>query len=957
MNVNFKIIATGVLFFIGAQAVEAQTTKKKDTVVKEKKIDEVVILGYSKTATKPKDVSATTTISADKIENRPNSSVLSSLQGEAPGVFVSTNSGSPGSAKIDLIIRGVSSFTASSDPLYVIDGMMSSSTEFKNLNPSDIESISILKDAAGTSIYGNRGANGVVIINTKRGGFNQRFSVSYNGSIGVSTIPNVDYNMANSQQVLRIQRAANQGQGVGMTDAQIDAYGINTDWRKILFRTGLTQSHDVSMIFGAKNVSNYTSFGYFNQEGTVPNSNFQRFTFRNNLTGKSLNDRFTYRANVALAYSKRNQLDEENNANISNNSIQNPLLAVLTGLPTLDPNKYQTGQQMVNGFGSNFANGEGIYSLLDVLRGNLPNLYTNTAINVNASASYKITDDLTFTNKANVDYKYNERNFARAPWSYLGLIVAKNANTEFGGLESFSKTREFNFQNISSLNYHKVVNDLHTFDVGAYMDYLKVHYNGTAQQQNGLNPLNWVFGAGTGYVPFSSSDPTRYQPSISASQVTAGSLAYFATLDYDYDSKYGFSGLIRRDGSYRFANDKKWGTFWMVSGRWNIDQEDFMKGSTFDMLKLRASYGIQGNQNVIAAAYGTNPLLVGTNLVRDLYGAGMGYNNINASYYNGTLTNPDIQWEEIKQLNIGLDYSLWNKKISGSLDVYDKRTNKLYNPISISWITGTNSINGNNGELQNRGIEASIKYSIINNQNIKWSMFANAAYNKSKILSLLKDDTTGTMRNVTGHIMNEWYVIPYVGVNQANGNLLFLDANNNVTENPNIIADARATGKSYIPTWNGGFGSKFEYKGFFLDANFSFQQGAYRWDNQMSWAYDPTTVKSSNVSADLLNAWTPTNVVTNIPSLTASNVSLDGDSDRFLKDASFIKLKNVSLGYSVPKTMLEGTNIKGLKIYAQAENLYTWTKWKGYDPEPLFSSSVSVYPNLKTISIGVNVDF
>lgn len=957
MNVKFKILTTGVLFFIGAQAINAQATKKKDTVVKEKKIEEVVVLGYSKTATKPKDVSATTTISAAKLENRPNTSVLSSLQGEAPGLSVSTNSGSPGSSKIDMIIRGVGSFSASADPLYVIDGMMSSSTEFRNLNSADIESISVLKDAAGTSIYGNRGANGVIVINTKKGTFNQKFTVSYNGSIGVSTLPETDYNMANSQQVLRIQRAANQGMGVGMSDAQIDAYGINTDWRKILFDTGFTQSHDVSMVFGAKNVSNYTSIGYMNQEGVVPTTDFQRFTLRNNLNGKSLNDRFTYTANIALGYSKRHQLDQETNSNVNNNSVQNPLLAVLTGLPTLDPYQYKSGQEMVDGFYSDFSQGHGIYSLLDILRGNVPNELTATTINTNVSASYKITDDLTFTNKANVDYKYNERIFARAPWSYLGLIVAATSSTEFGGSEAFVKSREFNFQNISSLNYHKVLNDVHTFDVGLYLDYLKVHYNATSQQQNGLNPLNWVFGAGTGYVAFSPSDPTRYVRSLSASNSKAGTLAYFLTLDYDYDGKYGFSGLVRRDGSYRFVGDNKWGTFWMVSGRWNIDREDFMKGSTFDMLKLRASYGIQGNQNVIAAAYGANPLLAGVNMVRDLYDTGMGYNNINGSYYNVTLNNPNVQWEEIAMANVGVDFSLWGKRLSGSVDVYDKTTDKLYNDINLSLITGANSIKGNNGKLQNRGVEAMLRYNIIRNQDAKLSIFANAAYNKNKILELLKDDTTGKIRNVTGHMMSEWYVYPYVGVNQANGNLLFQDINGNVTENPNINTDARATGKSYLPKWNGGFGFNAEYKGFFMDTTFSFQQGAYRWDNQMSWAYDATTVKSSNVTADLLNAWTPTNVVTNVPSLFASNVDYDYNSDRFLKDASFIRLKTISLGYSVPKRVLDGTSIRGLKVYAQAENLYTWTKWQGYDPEPVFTSSVSVYPNVRTISLGVNVDF
>jgi len=282
MNVKLRVLTAGVLFFTG-QAVFAQQDSTKNV----KDIEEVVVLGYNKTQTKPKDVTASVTVSAEKLENRPNVSFLNSLQGEAPGLSINSTSGSPGSAKIDVIIRGISSLNASSDPLYVIDGMISNTVQFRNLNPNDIETVSILKDAQATAIYGNRGSNGVIVIRTKQGKFGSRFNVSYNGTVGLSFLPNTDYNMANSKQLLKLQQAYGDGVGSLMTDAQIDAYdGPDTNWRKELFRTGTTQSHDVSMAFGGERVNNFTSVGYFEQTGTVPTTDFKRFTLRNNLNAK-----------------------------------------------------------------------------------------------------------------------------------------------------------------------------------------------------------------------------------------------------------------------------------------------------------------------------------------------------------------------------------------------------------------------------------------------------------------------------------------------------------------------------------------------------------------------------------------------------------------------------------------------------------------------------------------------
>jgi len=659
-----------------------------------------------------------------------------------------------------------------------------------------------------------------------------------------------------------------------------------------------------------------------------------------------------------LAHSKRNQLEQETVSAIDNNIVQNPLLSAITGVPLLDPNKYANAYEMYSGFGTSFDDGQGIYSLLDILRGNLPNQYTENSVVANFAATYKLTEDLSVTNKSGIDYKYSTRNFARAPWSYLALAVANTSGREFPGIESFQNASEFNFNSITSLNYNKTFGR-HSIDAAVYLDYLKSHYKATNQQQEGLNPLNWVFGAGSGYVAFNTATPAIYRPTISLGKITAGTLAYFGTVDYDFDNKYGVSGTIRRDASFRFSDENKWGTFWSVAARWNIDKENFMEGSTFSMLKLRGSYGVIGNQNVLAATAGTNPLYTATNLIRNTLVVGQGYNQINGALANSVLANPVVQWEEVGQGNIGLDFRLLNNKLEGTVDYYKKTTRKLYNDIYYTYAagsnpaTGSNTIKGNNGKLSNEGVELMLKYHLLSGQDFKLSVYGNGAYNKGKVLE--SNSTTGILRYDPGSLIGEWFLVDYVGVNQANGNLLF-DVNGETVETYDVVNDLKGTGKSYLPKFVGGFGLNSSYKNFSLDVHFTYQADVWRMDNQLDWVNDATQVRGQNVSADLLNAWTPTNTNTNVPSLFMTNATYGDTSDRFLKDASFVRMKNVVLGYSVPKGML-GDNIKGLKVFIQGENLLTFTKWRGYDPEPLFARSTSVYPNMKTATLGVNIDF
>ena len=941
---------------VGAGNVINVTLSNKDNV-----IDIVnVSIGYDRTRTKANSNTASTTVGGETLENRPNASVLASLQGTAPGLTIISSSGSPGSAKFDGFIRGASSINGNTDPLIVIDGIPSTSNQFRNLNQNEIESVTVLRDAAGTSIYGNKGANGVILIKTFGGKFGQALTFSYDASSGFSTLPKNKYNMSNAKQALTIEKLRNSGLGSTLSDSQIANFDTDTDWTDLFFNTDIVTQHNLGVSVGSKNLKSFTSVGYFNQGGLVPTTNFNRFTFRSNLSGKSNNDKFNFDSQIALGYSKRSQLDQETNSGVNNNTIQNPLHGAVMGLPYIAPSPYATGQDLLTAIGTNFNGANDTYVLQDILKeDSLPSYYTDKTAILNLGVSYKLSPTLTVRNRTGLDFKQYGRLFGRSPQSYLALVVAQGAGSAFGGFEDQSTTNDLTATNIASLNFRKVYKDKHDLSLAAFFEYTKVHYEGHGSRQNGLNPLTYSPGAGTGYVAFNPATPNFYISTVNGSKLTGGTLSAFGTLDYDYDKKYGVSAVVRRDGTYRFSEDNRWGTFWSASARWNIDQEEFMKNSKFSMLKFRASYGTNGNQNISAANYGFPSLLTSSNLIRETIAVGNGYNNAAGSLLYGQFDNTTVQWEKITQANFGVDFAVFNDKLEGNVDVYNKTTSNLFNSIPNSATVGTGySVAGNNGELTNNGIEVLLKYNVIKNDKMKFSVFANSSYNENKITALAVTDQSGVsnLRQV-GNILNEWNLIPYVGVNQANGNLLFLDRNNNLTETPDEAKDRRATGKSNLPKYQGGFGFNFDYKGFYFNTLFTYMYDVWRIDNQFSWASNPAFIGQENVTADLLDQWTPTNTTATMPSLNASNNNVFLGSDRFLYDSSFIRLKNINVGYNIPSKLLKKSPFTNVKFFILAENLLTWTKWRGFDPEAVTALSVTNFPNPKTITFGTSIGF
>lgn len=918
-------------------------------------IEGVSVEGY-RTMTKPRSTSAVTSLTSEKFENRPNVSFMQNLQGQVPGLMMGQTSGQPGTGKMEIIIRGLSSLNGSTEPLYVIDGVPTNSTQFRNLSSSDIESVTILRDAAGTSVYGNRGANGVVMITTKRGGFDSSLSVSYNGMTGVSFLPSDNYNMSNSQQLLAIQKGYGAGMGANMTDEEIANFPINTDWKDVFFRHSTVTSHDLSLRSGSKNLANYTSIGYMEQEGIVPTTDFKRVSVRSNFNGKTDNGKFVYSSQIYGSYSKRNQLLEETSTAIRNNIVQNPLHGAMIGMPMLPADAYPTGRDLFESLGS-AAVGEGnnIYILQDILRkGTLPNYFVEKRLMFNVSADYKITDEFSIRSKTGIDYTMSDRLNARAPHSFLALVVAAQNEEEYGGHELQSNEQNVNITQITSIDYEKTFADKHTVNVGFYTEYMKAHNLFKSYTQNGLDPRQYVPGAGTGYIPFNPATPNSYLPSVGAAELVAGTFSYFGLADYDYDERFGFSGSLRRDASYRFTEDKQWGTFWSVGGRWNIDKESFMSNTPFNMLKLRVSYGKQGNQNIAGAS-----IYAANNLTRNLTTLATGYGN-QPAWAVSSIANPLLMWEELYHFNAGVDFAVFNNRLEGNLDFYRKTTEKMFIANPVSGVIGAGqTASFNSGSMRNTGIETLLRYRIISNKDLNVSIFGNLAYNKNEIIELAGQTEMrlgSTQIHYAGEMAYQYYGVPYVGVNRANGEMLFLDINGNLTETP-TDDDRRRLGKSPVPVYSGGFGFNADYRGFFMDVNFVFFADVWKLDNNLYWYYNPSYAVDSNVSSDLLNAWTPENP-TGFPSLTAVNTGLDSEfSDRYFADASYLRLRNAMIGYSFSPESLKGIGLNSLKLFVQAENILTWTKWRGFDPEGFNASTLGGFPTPKSYSFGVNLEF
>jgi TonB-linked SusC/RagA family outer membrane protein len=920
-------------------------------------LEEVVVTGFI-TGKRTTTTSAVTTISAKQVDSRANASIAASLQGQVPGLNIGTGSGQPGANSV-ILLRGVGSINGNIEPLFVIDGVPVDEDNFRSLNNNDIANITVLKDASASALYGNRGANGVIVITTKKGTFGSKLAINYRSQFGYSVLPDKGFEVMDSFEKLTYNNLVGSGVGSSLSEAEIAALSqsTNTDWEDVFFRPGETISHNLSLSSGSELFSTFTSLGYFDQKGVTLRSDLQRFNLRSNVSGKSADSKFSYGTNLSLNFSKNNFIQNEGTGNLAN-----PFLTPYVALPFYSQYNPDGSLNTVGSGEDGFDNTP--YTALN-----------NTVLNTNrveeikfigsVNAEYEFIKNVSASMRFGIDYAYQRGIFIEDPTSVYGSTAVNSGNAEFQGTNAENYSRDVRMNNLVGMSYGNTFGDKHDLDVSVFTEYNKSYLNTSGFTQTGLNSK--VFGFGTGFIPgttFEDLDDDGaaaldgsefpYIPGISLNQITVGIFSYFGVLRYTYDDKYNFQGSVRRDASSRFSQSNKWGTFWSVSGSWNINNENFMDGSIFNTLKMRASYGVTGNDRISGGYYGSN------NATYDLYGSGGGYNN-SVGLFATQIGNKDLKWETITQVNLGMDFGLWNNKLTGSVDVYEKTTDDLFQSQPVSALNGVNTIAANLGQLTNTGAELVLNYTAVSSSDFNLSFFANGSYNKNEITELPggEDEVLGTGRTNSlkvGKGLGEFFAVRWAGVNPANGNPLYSDIKGDLTET--YSNDNRVwLDKSVYPTYQGGFGFNSSYKGFSLDTQFSFVADIYRYNGSLGVIEDPTLTGLSNGSTSFLNQWQQPGDITDIPRA-GSPSTRNLRSDRYVEDASFLRLRNIVIGYSLNEALKDSKFIQGAKIYLQAENLITWSKWRGWDPESSFrNSDFFDYPTTKIFTLGVDLTF
>ena len=912
-------------------------------------LEGVVVMGYGSARKLGTIAGSVSSVSGDALSLRPAASVSDALQGQVAGLQVFTSSGEP-SAVSSMTIRGVTSINAETEPLYILDGSEISSNTFVSLNPNDIESVTVLKDASSTAIYGSRAANGVVIVTSKKGKFGEAPTVLVSAQYSVSEVAHDGTDVMNANQWFKFQEMMNPS---NLTNESFQAmknyykkYNIGTDWvDRFLGNTSPISQIDASVRGGSQNTAYLVSFSHYDADGLYDDSNMRRETLRANLEF-NITPWLKIGTNSNLAYNKTQTTLVING---KKTSIYNKPWAAHAYLPTQTTHEIlglaynpdgtiDYANSEFNGYGEKLkwyslnAGGRGTFDP-DYLASKQPEIQRRVRINENAFVNINPIKGLNLRSAIGLDW-----NDLRTSYKCYNLV-----DDGFGeqmptgqAFEEFSNFYRWTVTNTAEYKF----NFLKDHDVTVLLGQESMTNKTTAfgVMRTGLVDNRLMLLSST-----SNADPSV--PSHSISEEVRNS--WFGMLNYAYANKYFLDLSIRRDGSSLFAEDHRWGTFGAAAFMWTVSNEDFMD-VTKDWLKdlqFRVSYGSTGNSGLPQAYMALG--LVGAS--SSMY--------INSS---GTVianpSNPDLTWEKVKTFNIGLSGRLFDR-VDFDLQYYNKVTSDMLMSIPYSYTTGFSSGYGNVAEMYNRGFDFTIGVDIIKNKDWYWNVKVNGNYNKNKVTKLfqgLDSYVLGDFQMLeVGHDMGEYYMVRWSHVDPADGQSVWLDKNGNYTKV--YSEDNRVqTGKSWIAPWSGGLSTTVAWKGFQLDLQFTGMFDRYMWNNERFWLEDPQANGTYNMAASMLDMWMKPGDKTNIP---AANVVRQADT-MFLEDASFVRLKFAQLSYTLPKNWLNQTGfIKGAKVFLVGRNLLTFTKYQGYDPEVNNTTTFGDYPNTRQYSIGAQLTF
>lgn len=921
-------------------------------------LEEVVITGYSRRS-QTVSASAVVSIGASEIaELSPVTSIDNLLQGKAAGVQVTAANGKPGQGAF-VRIRGVGSLTAgASSPLYVVDGAIIREQDLASIPNDDIENISILKDAAQTARYGSRGASGVVIITTKSGKRNGDAKIKFSSRFGVTSRVNPNFDVMNAEQKMQYEAelfalgvsSANSLPGVTTlpgSDEREFLLNNEVDWQDLILKQGIIQNNNVSISGGSERMDYYFSVGHDRNTGIIDDlDGFERVSSRLNL---NFDPKEWLSLNVNVGYS-RSTSDEPRDRN----NVQNPFRAMF------DYNPYET-EFLLDEDGNLILdeNGNPVYNPTHTtfnVRGAVLSepaiaIQNNLIGSVNAGVNLFKNVSYSFGFAANM---INERSESYSkPGGILDAIIGDPNNP---GNKLDTGTYRYDMTVSNRLNYNLNKNKHNLGLVGLF----EFNHN----ENNGYRVRS---------IGFASAE---LNTQINASQVTQGQttrniltlVSYGMFADYDYDERYLASASVRYDGSSNFGKDNRFGLFYSGSLGWNVAKEKFFNADFVDKLKLRVSYGTTGNREGISryAAQG--------NVAFDSYPGGSATRPSN-------IENPELKWETTTTQNLGLELDLFDSRIRTVTDYFVRTTEDLLFQIPRADESGVGFVFGNLGKIENKGLEISIQGDVFRNDNLTWTLGGNIVFLDNEILELPdgEDVAPGNAFNILfreGAKINEHFLVRYAGVDPATGAPLYFGADGNTYRGLDLPEDEDENrvlqGKSTIADKEGGFFSNIRYKGFGLRADFVFKAG--NWINNFvksNLISDGFNI-ADNQAIDAFNYWKQPGDTNVYPSPLISQEELGAvNSDRFLEKGDYIRMRNITLSYDLPRKFTDRVPFESLRIYVQGQNLLTFSKFFG-DPEVGISSGETIsfansvapgeatlysYPNLRSVQVGVDVSF
>ena len=946
-----------VISYVGMKTTEVRVPKNGILNValssESLNLDEVVVTGYGNFS-KSSFTGSANTLRADMLKNVPVLSVEQKLQGMTTGVNITSGSGQPG-ANQSIRIRGMGSFNASNEPLFVIDGVPVTSGNMgagtgadaaymnnaktnimSTLNPADIENITVIKDAAAASLYGSRAANGVILITTKKGGVGRtkvalRVSGGFSGA-AVDFRPTLN---GDQRREMIYEGLYNSAIDKGLespsayAEANIDMYaGIPeqgyTDWRNELLRTAHNQNYEVSASGGNERTTFYSSLGFNRQEGLVENSSLDRYSARLNVTQK-VGSRGEIGGN--MMFTQMNQeMNEERGSNI------NPFLCVAVSATPSMPVRDASGNYIGSYAGTNVNPLRDIRT--DYNRSRMTRMFSTGYASVDIVKGLKLKETLSYDYTVQKDSRYLNPLSGAGPKSGSDAQTSKGF-TEYGKLLSST-----------SINFTRTFAARHHLDVLAAYE-LESYQSDKAMGEKAKLPSDVLL----------EPDNAALLKSFASSTQAYRMISYLSRLNYDYDDRYYIAGSYRRDGSSRLAPESRWGDFWSVSSMWHLSNESFMKAvkPVLNDVKIRASYGVNGNQP--GAFYG----------YMGLYSYGQNYMGA-AGSYESAQANPGLKWEKNYNLNLGLDLSFINR-IFVTLEYYNRDTKDLLYNRPISATTGFLNYLANIGQLNNKGVEFELRTINFATPDFNWTSVLNLTHNRNKIVTLdgdMKQSIEGSwFIHKVGLPYNSFYVKEFAGVDSQTGKALYYlntqdEQGNYNREKTDDASKAEAIPyKSADPKIAGGFTNILSYKWFDLGLTFTYSLGGYSFDKTGTLIEtDGSKEKSYNLPAYALDRWQSPGDITDVPRFVLEQGAGPQNSSRYIHSTDHIRLKNLTLGFTLPGQWTQKALIENARIYFSGTNLLTWAKWKQYDPEvPVNGEVFCEAPAMRTFNFGVEITF